>query len=293
MLARRHGARALCADLRFHIALGAAAMGGRRERRIGKAGHAGRIGRDQLGLALVPHVQHLRIGQAADQAGMDQAGEVDAGHVARRGVEALDVPDRLLRQREMIGQEAAAVLLGEEAVEAPQALLERTDVEQVDDEEVAGLGALDADRSGEEVHDRQVDVAHVVGRIVVLDEAAGPVIGLDDEIVAGIDPGHDRDIGVPAVVHHVIFIGRLGEIDLDQCLWHRDAPLLLRLVRRTDISRPARHRRHRADRRARSRRSRSPGRGRRYRAQSSGPARIRRSRDPSRRGCASRCAPSP
>jgi len=42
------------------------------------------------------------------------------------------------------------------------------------------------------MHDRQIDVAHIVGGIVVLDEAAGPVIGLDDEIVARIDP---RDIG--------------------------------------------------------------------------------------------------
>ncbi|MGY2931655.1 hypothetical protein ACVWZV_001333 [Bradyrhizobium sp. GM5.1] len=126
----------------------------------------------------------------------------------------------------MIRKKSAAVLLGEEAVEAPHALLHRANVEQVDDEEVTGLGALDADRAGEEVHDRQIDVAHVVGGIVVLDETAGPVISLDDEVVAGIDPGHDRNVGVPAVMHHVIFIGRLGEIDLDQCLWHREAPLL-------------------------------------------------------------------
>src|SRR5438270_634944 len=83
-----------------------------------------------------------------------QPGKADAGHMARGRVEALDVPDRLLRQREMIGQKAAAVLLGEEAVEAPQALLQGTDVEQVDDQQVAGLGALDADRAGEEMHDR-------------------------------------------------------------------------------------------------------------------------------------------
>ena len=75
----------------------------------------------------------------------------------------------------MIGQEAAAVLLGEEAVEAPKALLQRTDVEQIDHQQIAGLGALDADRTGQEMHDRQIDVAHVVGGIVVLDEAAGPV----------------------------------------------------------------------------------------------------------------------
>ncbi len=221
MLARRHGAGAFRADLGLGVALGAAGVRGRGEGRIGEARYAGRIGRDQRVLAFVPGRQQFRIGQTADQAGMDQTCEVHAGNVARRRVEALDVPDRFLRQREMIGQEAAAVLLGEEAVEAPEALLQRTDVEQVDHQQIAGLGALDADRAGQEVHDRQIDVAHVIGGIVVLDEAAGPVIGLDDEIVARIDPRNHRDVGMPAIVDHVVVVGRLRKIDLDQCLWHR------------------------------------------------------------------------
>ena len=198
------------ADLGLGVSFRLAGMSGRRKRRIGQSRHAGRIGRDQRGLARVPGRKHLWIGQAADQAGMDQPGPAHAGDVARRRVEALDVPDRLLCQREVIGQKAAAILLGEKAVEAPEALLQGTDVEQVDHEQIAGLGALDADRAGQEVHDRQVDVAHVVGRIIVLDEAAGPVIGLDDEIIPRIDPGHDRNVGVPTVVHHVVVIRRLG-----------------------------------------------------------------------------------
>ncbi len=126
----------------------------------------------------------------------------------------------------MVGEEAAAVLLGEEAVEAPQALLERPHVEQVDDQEIARLGALHADRAGEEVHDGKIDIAHVIGGVVVLDEAAGPIIGLDNEIIAGIHPGHHWHIRMPAVMHHVIVVGRLGEIDLDQCLWHQKLPFV-------------------------------------------------------------------
>ena len=270
------------ADLGFGVALGLTGMRGRRERRIGEAGHARWIGRDQRDLALVPFREQFWIGQTADQAGMDEAGEIDAGHVARGRVEALDVPYRFLRQRKVIGEKAAAVLLGEEAVEAPEALLQRTDVEQVDHQQVAGLGALDADRAGQEVHDRQVDVAHVVGGIIVLDEAAGPVVGLDDEIVAGLDPGHDRNVRMPAVVDHVVVVGRFAEIDLDQCLWHQKLPFLpdnlpftspdlclsmissenrcplfrIMLPKPKDTSRSARHRRPRADRRGRSRRSR-------------------------------------
>ena len=96
MLARRHGAGALGADLGLGVALGLAGMRGRRERRIGEARNPGRVGRDQRVLALVPGRQQLRIGQTADQAGMDQAGEIHAGDVTRRRIETLDVPDRFL-----------------------------------------------------------------------------------------------------------------------------------------------------------------------------------------------------
>ena len=63
----------------------------------------------------------------------------------------------------MIGQKAAAVLLGKEAGEPPKAFLQRADVEQIHHQQIAGLGALDADRAGEEMHVRQIDVAHVIG----------------------------------------------------------------------------------------------------------------------------------
>src|ERR1700691_1645708 len=110
---------------------------------------------------------------------MNEPSKLDAGDVTRMGVEAGNVPDRFLRQRKMIGQEAATVLLREETVEAPKALRQRADVKQVDDQKIAGLGAFDTDRPGQEMYDRQIDVAHIVRRIVVLDEASGPVVGFD------------------------------------------------------------------------------------------------------------------
>ena len=65
---------------------------------------------------------------------------------------------------------------------------QRADVKEIDNQQIARLGTLDPDRTGEEVDDRKVDVAHVIGGVVVLDEATGPIVGLDDEIVARLDP---------------------------------------------------------------------------------------------------------
>ena len=92
---------------------------------------------------------------------------------------------------------------------------------------------------------RQVDVAHVVGGVVVLDVAAGPVLGLDEEIVAGLDPGHDRNVRMPAVVDHVVLVGRLRQVDLDECLGHGGSSWLQVAVglRRTDRRETVRHRR--------------------------------------------------
>jgi hypothetical protein len=151
---------------------------------------------------------------------MDETGEPDAGNVTTAGEHAFEVPDRLLRMREMLGQEAAAVLLGEESVEAPEAFRLRADVEQIDHQQVAGLGTLHADRTRQEMHRRQVDVADVVGAVVVLDEPAGPVVGLEDEVVAGLDPASHRHVRMPAVVDVLVLVRRLLEIDLDQGFRH-------------------------------------------------------------------------
>ena len=171
-------------------------------------------------LARIPRLQHFLIRQAADQAGMNEAGETDSRNVTGMRVEAGNVPDRLLRQREMVGEKAAAVLLGEEAVEAPEALRQGTDVENIDNEEIAGLGAVDADRAGQKVHDREIDVAHIVGEFVVLDETSGPIVGLHHEVFARLDPLDDRNVRMPPIVDHFIFIGRFRKINLHDRLGH-------------------------------------------------------------------------
>jgi hypothetical protein len=151
---------------------------------------------------------------------MDQSGKAHAGDVAGVRIKSGNIPDRFLRQREVVGEKAAAILFGKESVEAPRALRENADVENIDDQKVARLGAMHTDRSGEKVNDAEIDIADIIGGIVVLDEAAGPVIGLHHEIFAGLHPLDDRDIRMPAVVNELVLVGRFLEVNLDDCFGH-------------------------------------------------------------------------
>ena len=55
---------------------------------------------------------------------------------------------------------------------------------------------------------------------VVLDEAAGPVVGLDDEVIARLDPLDDRNVRMPPVVDHVVLVGGFRKVDLHNRLGH-------------------------------------------------------------------------
>src|SRR5437660_10281839 len=110
---------------------------------------------------------------------MEEARKARARHMPRLREQAGDVPDRLLRLREVIGEKAAAVLLGKKAVEAPHALGQLAHIKKVDNQQFARLRAFHADRPGQEMHDGEIKTADVVTGFILLDEAAGPGIGLD------------------------------------------------------------------------------------------------------------------
>src|SRR5690606_9409285 len=105
------------------------------------------------------------------------SGEGDPGDVAGGRLLSHEVPDGLVGVREVVGEERAAVVLGEDPGVAPALtgqragvfLREWADVEDVDDEEVAGLGTLYRERPAEGVHDRERRVPDVVRGVVVLD----------------------------------------------------------------------------------------------------------------------------
>jgi hypothetical protein len=120
----------------------------------------------------------------------------------------------------MVCQEAAAVLLGEKAVEAPVHLFLGADIEDVNLEQIARFGPFHTDRAGKVMYLFEFDVAHVGGIVVILDLAAGPVIGFDLEIVPRLDPDGDGNVGMPAIVYRLIGVRAFGKIDRDKRICH-------------------------------------------------------------------------
>src|SRR5262249_19054218 len=214
MFTRRDGAHCL---LRRLVQLRALHLAKDHPSRIGRERqrrHPMGIGLDECPLAFVPGRQQFMRGRTADDAGMGDAGEPDARNVARGGVDAMNVPDRLAWFREHVGEEAAAVLGRKDTGIAPLVALLWTDVENIDNQQIARLRTFDLDRSGKVVARNEVAVANVVGSVVVLDLPACPVQRLYAKVVSGLDRGVERNIRMPAIVDgKLLVLGRFLKID--------------------------------------------------------------------------------
>ena len=159
---------------------------------------------------------------------MSDSGVADPGQVTRGGLLAVEVPDCLVGFREVVGQEAAAVGLGEDAGVAPplpgrvtDLLWHRTEVEDIDHEQVAGFGALYADWATEHVRVAEIHVAHIVGRIVVANLRVGPFSTLDAELVSRpYHRGHGNIRMPPVVARNGLVPHRLGLVDAEDYFWH-------------------------------------------------------------------------
>jgi hypothetical protein len=198
-------------------------VGRQRERRHGVG-----VGRDQLGLARVPVREEIVRGGGPDYPWVRDPGESHAGDVPRSRLLAVEVPDRLVGVGEVVGQEATAVVAREDAGVAPAlpgdrpALLRHgSKLEDVDDEQIAGLGALDGDRAAQGMDDRHVEVADVLGRVVVVDRAVEPLAAVEAELGARSHRRHGRDVGVPAVVRRdFLVVERLRLVEAEEHLGH-------------------------------------------------------------------------
>jgi hypothetical protein len=97
----------------------------------------------------------------------------------------------------------------------------RPEIEDVDDEQVTRLGALDRDRPREHVRAVEIHVADVVGGVVVVNLRVRPLAALDPELAPGPHRRGGRDVRVPAVVAgHRLLGHRLGLVDRENDLGH-------------------------------------------------------------------------
>ena len=92
---------------------------------------------------------------------MDEPGKIDARHMAGMGEHARNIPDGFLGFRKMFGQESTTILFRKESVKAPQTVLQRPDIENIDDHQIARFRALDTDGSGQEMDLGQIDIADI------------------------------------------------------------------------------------------------------------------------------------
>jgi hypothetical protein len=72
-------------------------------------------------------------------------------------------------------KKASAVPAIENTRETPGVVLERLDIHDLDQQDIARLGRLDLKRSAKVVNLGEIDIAHIVGGIVVLDLPSCPV----------------------------------------------------------------------------------------------------------------------
>lgn len=177
------------------------------------------VGGDELGFALVPGVEDFLGGSTAEDAGVDEAGELDVGDVAGGAVDAFKVPDgfgcggvELVKeatlsfccQHEMgrEREERATYTIGlvKDAREAPWLVLKGLDVHDLYEKGITWLGIFNGERAGQVVNTGEVDILDVVRGVVVLDLAAGPVQAFNLDRLAIFDGGCWRDVWVPPVL---------------------------------------------------------------------------------------------
>jgi hypothetical protein len=230
VLTWRGGAGGLGRDPVEVGALEAAEDGAVRQRWQRQRRHAVRVGGDQIGLALRPLREQFRRRRGTHQTGVVDAHVRAPRDVPRGGHVAHEVPDHLVGIREPVGEEAAAVRLGEHAGVSPTHAGERSlvlliacvDLEDVDDQQIARLGALDAEGAAQDVHAGKGGVANIVRGVVVVDRAVEPLTAIRSEHVARLDAHHRRDVGVPAVVPDVLLVRELlGVVQREEVTRHR------------------------------------------------------------------------
>ena len=92
-------------------------------------------------------------------------------------------------------EKSTAIVLVEDAGEAPGLLLEGLYVLNLDDEDVSWFGVLNLERTRQVVDLGQVDVLHVICTIIVADLTSCPINAFNLNDFSILDFGSERDCG--------------------------------------------------------------------------------------------------
>lgn len=166
---------------------------------------------------------------------MNEAGEADVRDVAGRAEYALEIPDCfctvkgsvniaqlwsfeiLLRFGVDLVKEASAVVLVEDAGEAPWLMLEWLNILNLDKQDITRLRTFDLEWSREIVDSREVDILHIIGRVIVANLSTGPVYTFDLDYFSILDCPIERDVRMPSIVKSWLLPSRLLQVNLESC----------------------------------------------------------------------------
>lgn len=119
-------------------------------------------------VSLVPLGKQFMRGSAADESWMRNPSKSYIWNVPRHCIDALKVPNCLLSGREVVCKEATSILLSKSTSKALFVVGKSSHVQDVNHKNVARLRAINMNWSTKYVGYCQVDIANIVGAIVIL-----------------------------------------------------------------------------------------------------------------------------
>lgn len=114
-------------------------------------------------------------------------------------------------------QKSSAVVLGKDPSEAPWLMLEWLDILDFDQEHITGLSAFNLERSGEVVDSCEVNIPHIICRVIVADLTASPVHTFNFDNLSVLDGAVEGYIRMPSIVEAWLFPCGLLQVDLESC----------------------------------------------------------------------------
>lgn len=87
----------------------------------------------------------------------------------------------------------SSILFGKDSCEAPWLVLQRLHILDLHDEYVSRLSSLDIERTGQVVNSGEIDISHVIGRVIIANLSSRPVHAFDLDSLAILDVANGGD----------------------------------------------------------------------------------------------------